>query len=267
MPISIRIFLLCLAGLLSASQTACNMVPQQAMRQSQHRAYALYRQNRSIAAQNQSLQGDRQRLAQENSALQQRLQIADGRIDNLNAERSQLQQRYISMLNGGSNPLSSDATRRFQELAKKYPEFEFDPNTGVSKFNTDILFASGSAQIKGQAHPLLKDFAKIVNHKDAKQLNILVVGHTDDKPIARKGTKTRHATNWHLSTDRADSVVLALSKYGVREHRMGAAGYSKHQPLVANKGDKSRQRNRRVEIFVLAPDAAIASWDPKSSKH
>lgn len=260
MPISLRLSLFCVLGLIGLGQTACNAVPRQALRQSQMRSYALYRQNRSIAAENQNLMAN-------NTTLQEQLQIANGRLDNLKAERTKLQHRYISMLNNHKNPLSNETTRRFEELAKKYPEFEFDPNTGVSKFNTDILFPSGSAEIRGEARPLLTDFAKIMNQKDASLLNILVVGHTDDKPIVKSGTKSKHPTNWHLSTDRADSVVLSLAKCGISESRMGAAGYSMHQPLVANSSDKSRQRNRRVEIYVLAPDAVVAGWDPKTSKN
>ncbi len=51
------------------------------------------------------------------------------------------------MLAGLKNPLGGNANRRFEELAKKYPEFEFDPVTGVSRFNGDLLFASGSDAI------------------------------------------------------------------------------------------------------------------------
>jgi chemotaxis protein MotB len=47
---------------------------------------------------------------------------------------------------------------------------------------------------------------------------------------------------------------------------MGAAGYSMYQPVVANKDEKSRQQNRRVEIFVLAPDAVVAGWDKGSER-
>jgi chemotaxis protein MotB len=78
----------------------------------------------------------------------------------------------------------------------------------------------------------------------------------------KAGTKSHHPTNWHLSTNRADSVVLELSRCGVKESRMGAAGYSMYQPVVANKDDGSRRQNRRVEIYVLAPDAVVAGWDP-----
>jgi chemotaxis protein MotB len=42
---------------------------------------------------------------------------------------------------------------------------------------------------------------------------------------------------------------------------MGVAGYSMHQPARPNTSDSARQENRRVEIFVLAPDAAVAGRD------
>ena len=56
--------------------------------------------------------------------------------------------------------------------------------------------------------------------------------------------------------------MLELSRDGIKDTRMGAAGYSMYQPVVENKDSASRQKNRRVEIFVLAPDALIAGWDP-----
>ena len=84
----------------------------------------------------------------------------------------------------------------------------------------------------------------------------------DDQPIAN--ARINHPTNWHLSTNRANSVVLALNKSGIKDQRLGAAGYSENQPVVPNADSHSRQRNRRVEIFVLAPDALIAGWDPSN---
>ena len=34
------------------------------------------------------------------------------------------------------------------------------------------------------------------------------------------------------------------------------------QPVADNKDEASRRKNRRVEVFVLAPDAVVAGWDP-----
>ena len=58
---------------------------------------------------------------------------------------------------------------------------------------------------------------------------------------------------------------MALSNSGVKETRMGSAGYSMFQPVGPNLDDNSRLRNRRVEIYVLAPEAAVAGWDPETS--
>ncbi len=40
-----------------------------------------------------------------------------------------------------------------------------------------------------------------------------------------------------------------------------------YQPVAQNTNDSSRTKNRRVEIFVLAPDAAVVGWDPNWVRH
>ncbi|MCA8982864.1 MAG: OmpA family protein [Planctomycetaceae bacterium] len=264
---------------LAVSQVACNSGPRRQLRMSQHRAMRLYaesqmleQENLHLASQMNQYQQSLSMLAQEKQSLENHLAqidsnltIANQRIDNLLAERSELHHRYKDLLvkaRTQQNPLSNEATRKFQELARRYPDFEFDPVTGVSKFHSDILFASGSAELRESAMPLLRDLASIMNSGDARNLNLLVVGHTDDQPIAN--ARINHPTNWHLSTNRANSVVLALNKSGIKDQRLGAAGYSENQPVVPNADSHSRQRNRRVEIFVLAPDALIAGWDPSN---
>lgn len=227
-------------------------------RQAQLQARHMWQQNQQLAAAKSAAERQAAQLAAD-------LQNTNARLANLDQERSQLHERYVSLLNQQKNPLSADTTRKFEELARRYPEFEFDPVTGVSKFHSDVLFDSGSAQLKSSAQNLLKEFAGLMNEHDASRFNILVVGHTDDQPIKKSSTKSHHPTNWHLSTNRADSVVLTLSKCGVKESRMGAAGYSMFQPVAPNTDAASRQRNRRVEIFILAPEANIAAWDPNTS--
>lgn len=248
-----------------ASTAGCYCVPQQYLQQAQLRTQMLYRQNQQLAMQRDGLSQSASALASENQALKQNLDIANQRLSNLQSSNDQLEQRVKNLLasaRNGNNPLSDDATRRLEELKRKYPQFEFDPATGVSKFDSDLLFALGSDEIRPDAMAVLDEFAKIMNQPDAQHLRVLVVGHTDDKPISKASTKAKHPTNWHLSTNRANSVVLALKKYGIAEKRMEAAGCSNTQPVVPNKDDASRAKNRRVEIFVLAPDATVAGWDP-----
>lgn len=258
-------------GLLAILPTACQ-TPDPMLRQSLLRSRQIHEQNKQLAQQlaeaSQSASAtaaEKERWERTAASLRSNLDIANQRLDNLKNERTRLHERYVGLLNRAKDqpsPLSRETTRRFEELARKYPEFEFDPNTGVSKFHSDILFGSGSAQVKTSAEEILRDFAGIMNREDAQRLNILVVGHTDDRRIAKRSTAAKHPTNWHLSTDRADAVVLELAKFGIAESRMGAAGYSKYQPVAPNKDEQSRKRNRRVEIYVLAPDAVVAGWDP-----
>ena len=193
--------------------------------------------------------------------LQAGLDIANRRLENLSGERGELQGRYIGLLRdvgGGDSPLSGSATARFEELAAKYPDFDFDPLTGISKFGPHVLFDSGKAELKPGAVPLLREFAQIMSSPEAQGLNVLIVGHTDDERIAGARTRDKHPTNWHLSTDRANEVAVTLSAAGLAERRMGVAGYSKYQPIVRNRGDSERAQNRRVEIYVLAPEVKVA---------
>jgi chemotaxis protein MotB len=224
-------------------------------------------QNCQLSQQNQMLSAANSQAMMSSQQMQQALAAANQRLDNLNAERTQLQQRYIALLDrqrSQPSPLSTAATERFKALQQKYPQFEFDPRTGVSKFNNDILFSSGSSDLRDDGKKLLQEFAAIMNDGDAQRLSILVVGHTDDKPISHDSTRSHHPTNWNLSTDRADAVVLELAHSGLKETRLGAAGYSMFQPVADNKDEPSRRKNRRVEVFVLAPDAVVAGWDPNS---
>ena len=240
--------LLALAVTLGAG---CNMVPQQTLRQSQIRAI--------------QLAGNNRQLSRDNTALKSNLDVSNQRLTNLHSERSLLQQRYVNLLKQQS-PLSAEATRQLEALKQKYPLFQFDPKSGVSRIGEDILFQSGSAVVNNKAAPkILGEFARIMNQPDARHLNILVIGHTDDRRIARANTRSKHATNWHLSTNRANSVLVQLQKLGIESSRLGSAGYGPNQPLVPNANESARQTNRRVEIFVLHADAVVARWNPDTN--
>lgn len=258
MPMAARMGLLGAISLAVFSLTGCNMVPRNDLANAQNRTRQLYNQNKTMAMDRQGLINENQRLQQELADMRSRGDLLQQRVDNLQGERG----RISNVKN--TNPLSDSANRQFQDLADKYPDFEFDPQTGVSKINNEILFPSGSDELGPEAQNLLRDFARILNKGDSAQLNILVVGHTDDQPVGKARTKAMHGDNWYLSCDRAISVVHSLQRNGVKPARMGATGYSMYQPRVAQTSDQARKQNRRVEIFVLAPNASMAGRDPAS---
>ena len=239
------------------------------MRQAQLRTYEMYHARQQLAGELAGTQQSLNQLALEKQQLEQTLAVANQRIENLALERSQLHDQYKTLLTtlpAPDSPLSGSANRRFQELADKYPEFEFDPVTGVSKFTGDLLFATGSDQIQPAGYRVLQEFASIMNTGDAQGFNIVVVGHTDDRPVTKASTRAKHESNWELSAHRATEVVKSLAKNGLSQPRMSIAGYSMYQPAVPNTSESSRQQNRRVEIFIVAPDNNIASNSTQFSR-
>lgn len=232
-------------------------------------ALQLQRQNRELASQlGQSQQMaaqlalEKQQLELAANQLHGGLGIANQRLQNLADERGQLHEKYRTLLAGypaGGPTLPGSAIERLRTLASKYPDFEFDAVAGVCKFNNDLLFASGSDALRPESQRLLQEFTSIMNDAAARSFRILVVGHTDDQRIAKETTRQRHPTNWDLSAHRATAVVKQLAANGLAEDRLGVAGYSLYQPKESNLAETGRQLNRRVEIYVLAPDNSLAA--------
>ena len=183
---------------------------------SQLRSQELFAENEQLLASQNALQQnlagleqERQMLAQQLGAAQHQAATANTRIDNLRAERGELKQRYASALDGSHDGLI------MAHGADAISGFEHDPLTGLSRFPDDIIFDLGSAELRPEAFPVLKEFAQKVNSGSAAGMRILVVGHTDDQQIVKPGTAAKHPTNWHLSTDRSDQVITELEKLGV----------------------------------------------------
>jgi chemotaxis protein MotB len=57
------------------------------------------------------------------------------------------------------------------------------------------------------------------------------------------------------------NVADYLRSVGIPEERMGVAGFGQFQPVAANDTSSARQRNRRVEIYLLGPDTPIVGWN------
>jgi chemotaxis protein MotB len=162
--------------------------------------------------------------------------------------------------------LPSGVNGRLADLADRYPSLQFDPKTGISKLDTDLLFDSGDAELKPGADRILNEFADIFQSPEARELKIMVVGHADAQGIKGREIRERYPTNWHLSAGRALAVADRLRKAGIPEARMGVTGFGQHQPISSNDSSEARQRNRRVEIFVLGPETPVVGWSDVTGK-
>jgi chemotaxis protein MotB len=108
----------------------------------------------------------------------------------------------------------------------------------------DILFDSGSAALDKNGIEVLQRVATQLR-KSAHQ--ILVIGHTDNKPIGPALVR-QYPTNWELAGARAASVVRLFDSSGLPPRRLIAVSMADVQPVASNNTPEGRARNRRIEI-------------------
>jgi len=116
-------------------------------------------------------------------------------------------------------------------------------------FQSEILFASGSATIADEGRPQLARLADTLKQIAAEipsdlEWVLRVDGHTDRQPIATYA----FPSNWELSTARAVSVVKFLVEQGIPAERLAATGFGEFQPLDGGGDEIAYRRNRRIEF-------------------
>lgn len=105
-----------------------------------------------------------------------------------------------------------------------------------------IYFDFGSATIKPESEPVLKEIADAIAKNPAWRLS--VEGHTDN--IGGDGA------NLDLSKRRAEAVRQALTtRYRVDAAKLTTAGFGASRPKEPNDTAEGRARNRRVELVRL----------------
>src|SRR5208283_387388 len=144
------------------------------------------------------------------------------------------------LLNGRRLPAA--VSQRLLGWARQYPNLSFDAETGVSKCDMDVLFDSGQAELKPAARNMLTELAQVLQLTEAKDLKIMVVGHTDNQRIVGQTSREKFANNFHLSTARALAVADLLRSQGLSDQRIGVAGFGDHESLVANDSATQRQK-------------------------
>jgi len=241
---------------------------------------------RRLQAQNRTLVADKEALAQDlydlrhgsdslqgrHASLERELAAKDELIANLRSENEVLDEmRQLARTElesmAGRETLSNviiagpklpqpldNALKRF---ADEHPSaVEYDSARGTIKWKSDLLFALGSDVVKDSSIEALERFCDIVSSPTANDFELIVVGHTDDRPIARATTRAQHETNWHLSAHRAISVAKIFQQHGYDAGKIGVMGCGEYRPSADNTTEEGRRNNRRVEIY-LVPTGSI----------
>lgn len=144
----------------------------------------------------------------------------------------------------------SDVSEQFQAVLQPFVESKL---VGIKKndfwveleMNSELLFASGKAELSSKAIPVLQKVAEVV--RDVPNV-INVEGYTDNVPISTGF----YPSNWDLSSARATSVVKELVKNNIPSVRLSAVGYGEFHPIADNKDDEGRFKNRRVVLVLMS---------------
>ena len=159
-----------------------------------------------------------------------------------------MQQRLLA----GGAALPVELTAMLEDFAKDKDIVSYDSSKGMVKFKSDLLFESGSDKVAPAAAEAIKSLSTILSSDAAKEFDIVIAGHTDDVRITKSATREKHPTNWHLSADRAISVLEIMTKDGIAPERLSVRGFGEYRPLESNKaGKKGSPANRRVELYIV----------------
>ena len=201
---------------------------------------------RQVSLLGQQLRELRKQLA----ALNEALEASEAKNEAQNTQIVNLGQR-----------LNAALATRVQELARYRSEFfgrlrEVLGNRSDIRivgdrfvFQSEVLFASGAAQLNPAGSQQLKQLASTLRQISSdipEELDwvLRVDGHTDVRPIST----SQFPSNWELSSARATSVVKFLIVQGIPPDRLVAAGFGQYQPLDAGNDEIAFRRNRRIEF-------------------
>ena len=181
--------------------------------------------------------------------------IADltGEMIDLQADLDRANAAYDAAERDAKNPLPADLASNLRSFAAANSDLlAFDADAGLVRLKGDVTFAPGSAELTKEAVAALKKLAGILNARPARDLDLMVAGHTDAKPVSRTRTiKDGHKDNWYLSSHRAIAVGEELRVAGVAGERVAVVGYADQRPAATNATADGRAMNRRVELVLL----------------
>ena len=173
--------------------------------------------------------------------LRRNLFATEDRLASVEKERSKVSQEAKALVQK-----SQTDGKLIADLQKQLDSHDGDVAESEGRISVNlvdqILFKSGEAEISPRGKQVLAKVGGVLKQASDKQ--ILIGGHTDDRPIHTP----QFPSNWELSTARAVNVVRFLQEQaGVDPSHLTAAGYSEFHPR--SKRDKSK--NRRIEILLL----------------
>ena len=130
----------------------------------------------------------------------------------------------------------------------------------VVSFKDSALFESGSARIRPGGRKTLERFGAFLY---AMSNDVVIEGHTDDKPTSKSLRKEFIVDNLELSVRRATGTYREMVRHRpeLREFKnaenpaqpvLSVSGYGEERPIAKNDTEAGREQNRRIDLrFIM----------------
>jgi chemotaxis protein MotB len=191
-----------------------------------HEGEALAQEKNALASQKSELEAKLQTSQSQHSEL-------DSKLKETEEEKKNLQDTYDGLIKSMKKELKAGQI--------EVTQLRDGLRVNVSQ---DILFDSGSAALDKNGTEVL---SRVATQLKKSGHQIVVIGHTDNKPI-RATLAKQYPSNWELAGARAASVVRLFNRAGLQSKRMLAVSVADSQPVAPNTTEEGRAKNRRIEI-------------------
>lgn len=153
-------------------------------------------------------------------------------------------QQYVVTVNKKGYAFNSGVITAKDTFTGKPVNMDFNMKTIASGGNyvlNDIYYKTNSAQLESISAAVVKEFAQYM--KINPGIKVKIAGYTDNIG--------NDQSNQALSSDRAFTVMQALTKAGIKADRLSFQGYGAANPVASNDTEEGRQKNRRTEFIII----------------
>ncbi len=209
------------------------------------------RQAEQAILQNQveSVSGEKSKLLNQLKSVSGEKSKLLNQLESVSGEKSELLNQLEQEQQNKQN-IANLKVRLEQELNETRVEISHLKNQmTVIKLTNEVLFSSGSDEIKPEGKKVLSIIADSLNNYPARAIS--VEGHTDNIPIQN----ARFSSNWSLSVARSLAAVNYFQHQNqVSPSRLKVVGFGEYHPVADNATAAGRKLNRRIEIKLLPPE-------------
>jgi chemotaxis protein MotB len=180
--------------------------------------------------------------------LEGQLQQLKSELDDKQAELAKVQDQ-LAALNGEKGKWAQQLEQAKRQSAQALPPgWEVRKGMVMTSLPVAVLFDPGKSVLKASASSKLNMVLKQIQANFSGR-DVYVVGHTDSDPIRR----SKWQDNLELSLHRSAAVTRFMIGHGLPSKQIVAGGVGQYRPVAPNTSARGKEKNRRVEFWVLKP--------------